>query len=289
MPSIRIYNDIKWIPHTFIGITDDNGNTIYRGFSPEKTGLLGTGSVKDENVDNKLHEFTTLSYEIQISNEQYQKAIDFIEYSQNNPPVYNLPAGAQCTIWALEVLEKGGIISVPHYMPKGIEAAIPGQFVVGLFESIAYNPYTFAFGDAVNIGFDIVADEINNNLEKFAEYLNELAREAIEEVFNSDEIWDKNNDVDEQKDAKENQDDEKINFDGLKDDENIENKDEEQEEQIPEEIEENNEELSQDNNTNGNATNNATNIVELAQQNVSLYNQNINKGYDDIMSFLSGW
>lgn len=201
---------------------------------------MGTGSVEDEATNNKLHEFTTSSYEIQISNEQYQKAIDFIEYSQNNPPVYNLPAGAQCSIWALEVLEKGGIISLPHYMPKGIEAAIPGQFFIGILQSIAYNPYTFAFGDAVNIGFDIVADEINNNLEKFAEYLNELAREAIKEAFNSDEIWNKNNDVDEQKDAKENQDDEKINFDGLKDDENIENKNEEQDGQISEQIEQNN-------------------------------------------------
>ena len=108
MASIRIFNDIKGIPHTFIGITDDNGNTIYRGFSPEKTGLLGVGSVKDEwdYSKNEEHESTTQSYEIQISNEQYQKAIDFIEYSQNNPPVYNLPAGAQCTIWVLEVLEK---------------------------------------------------------------------------------------------------------------------------------------------------------------------------------------
>ena len=53
MASIRIYNDIKGIPHTFIGITDDNGNTIYRGFSPEKTGLLGVSSVKDEATKNK--------------------------------------------------------------------------------------------------------------------------------------------------------------------------------------------------------------------------------------------
>lgn len=81
-----------------------------------------------------------------------------------------------------------------------------------------------------------------------------------------------------------NQDGEKINFDGLKDDENIENKDEEQDGQIPEQIEQNNEEQ----NTSW-ANGNATNIVELAKQNVSLYNQNINKGYDDIMSFLPGF
>lgn len=32
MASIKIYNDVVGSPHTFIGITDDYGNTIYRGF-----------------------------------------------------------------------------------------------------------------------------------------------------------------------------------------------------------------------------------------------------------------
>ena len=81
----------------------------------------------------------------------------------------------------------------------------------------------------------------------------------------------------------ESQDGEKINFDGLKNDENIENKDDEQMGKIPEQIEQNKEEQN-NNTTNGSAAN----IVELAKQNVSLYNQNINKGYDDIMGFLFG-
>ena len=86
-----------------------------------------------------------------------------------------------------------------------------------------------------------------------------------------------------------NQDDEKINFDGLKDDENIENKDEEQMGQILEQIEQNKEEQNKEEQNNNTTNGSATNIVELAKQNVSLYNQNINKGYDDIMGFLSGW
>lgn len=43
MPKVTIYTDTwggaDWIPHTFLGITDKNGNTIYRGFSPDKTKL----------------------------------------------------------------------------------------------------------------------------------------------------------------------------------------------------------------------------------------------------------
>ncbi|MCI6339764.1 MAG: hypothetical protein MR782_02735 [Campylobacter sp.] len=85
--------------------------------------------------------------------------------------------------------------------------------------------------------------------------------------------------------ASQSDNDEKINFDAL---ENIQNdeeqeEEEEQEGEILEEIEQNNEEQNT-----SSANGNATNIVELAKQNVSLYNQNINKGYDDIMGFLFG-
>lgn len=86
----------------------------------------------------------------------------------------------------------------------------------------------------------------------------------------------------------ESQDGEKINFDGLKNDENIENKDDEQMGKIPEQIEQNKEEQNKEEQNNNTTNGSAANIVELAKQNVSLYNQNINKGYDDIMGFLFG-
>ena len=44
MPKVIIYTDI-WgedrIPHTFLGLTDKDGTTIYRGFSSDKPGLWG--------------------------------------------------------------------------------------------------------------------------------------------------------------------------------------------------------------------------------------------------------
>ena len=46
MPKVTIYTDTWGIPHTFLGITDSNGNTIYRGFGPKKAGALGRGSRK---------------------------------------------------------------------------------------------------------------------------------------------------------------------------------------------------------------------------------------------------
>jgi len=49
MPRVTIYTDTWGIPHTFLGITDSNGNTIYRGFGPKKPGLWGEGVVKDDS------------------------------------------------------------------------------------------------------------------------------------------------------------------------------------------------------------------------------------------------
>ena len=49
MPRVTIYTDTWGIPHTFLGITDSNGNTIYRGFGPKKPGLWGERVVKDDS------------------------------------------------------------------------------------------------------------------------------------------------------------------------------------------------------------------------------------------------
>lgn len=84
MASIKIYNDVVGSPHTFIGITDDYGNTIYRGFAPKETGFFGAGEVRDEldYNNNKLHEYTLEPKEIFISTEQYNKLIANVEASQ---------------------------------------------------------------------------------------------------------------------------------------------------------------------------------------------------------------
>jgi|GEM_PF-5310756 hypothetical protein len=103
MPKVTIYTDTlgaDWIPHTFLGITDKNGNTIYRGFSPDKTGFWGNGSVKDDfnYKQGKPHEFQH-AYEIEISQEQYDALISAIKKALMNirfmicREVLNAPCG----------------------------------------------------------------------------------------------------------------------------------------------------------------------------------------------------
>ena len=87
MPKVTIY-------------TDKNGNTIYRGFSPDKTGFWGNGSVKDDfnYKQGKPHEFQH-AYEIEISQEQYDALISAIKKALMNirfmicREVLNAPCG----------------------------------------------------------------------------------------------------------------------------------------------------------------------------------------------------
>ena len=48
-PRLIIYNDIVGLPHTFIGLLNEGGNEILRGFSPEVTALKGKGKIFNEN------------------------------------------------------------------------------------------------------------------------------------------------------------------------------------------------------------------------------------------------
>ncbi len=41
------------IPHTFLKVTDVNGNTYHVGFGPQQTGLVGPGKIFD-NTDNPV-------------------------------------------------------------------------------------------------------------------------------------------------------------------------------------------------------------------------------------------
>lgn len=199
MASIKIYNDVVGSPHTFIGITDDYGNTIYRGFAPKETGFFGAGEVRDEldYNNNKLHEYTLEPKEIFISTEQYNKLIANVEASQKNPPSYELPFGSQCTVWVMDMLNKSGIVNIPVSLDINPLYKSPA----GALQSILFNPYTFWIADGVNNFLDIVSkytDKLKNLLtigekadiaynelydelgEKYASLVNELLNEYKE-------------------------------------------------------------------------------------------------------------
>lgn len=152
---------------------------------------------------------------------------------------------------------------------------------------VAFGYIKFKLKNNDEIPSNTLTKEESLKLQKLADFFENLSEEELEskadeikelleqiDKLSADELKEKLNSLGENQKS---QDGEKINFDGL---ENTESQEEQISEQI-EQIEQNNEEQ----NTSW-ANGSATNIVELAKQNVSLYNQNINKGYDDIMGFL---
>ena len=165
MPKVTIYTDI-WgadgIPHTFLGLTNSNGVEKRVGFAPRRTGLLGSGFVGD----NSTHEYQH-SYEIEISQEQYDNLDNAIKKSEMEPPYYNLPLGIQCTAWAMSMLQEAGIVDqpiAPDIDPKefygnfygdimGENFGRPfGEFIgdfAGYLQTIIYNPYMQRFGFAL--------------------------------------------------------------------------------------------------------------------------------------------
>lgn len=164
MPKVTIYSDIDGFPHSFLGTTDNDGNTIYRGFYPEKTGLAGKGQIKNEiNKDGKLHEFQ-YSKDIEITDEQYAKLVDRIEADKLNPPFYDLPAGSQCSVWVADVLADAGVIDnfinadvnlkekyvnfYSNLFGDKIGKTFGGLLgtYIGWQQTLLYNPYTQALG-----------------------------------------------------------------------------------------------------------------------------------------------
>lgn len=167
MPKVTIYTDTwgaDWIPHTFLGITDKNGNTIYRGFSPDKTGFWGNGSVKDDfnYKQGKPHEFQH-AYEIEISQEQYDALISAIKKSTNEYPFYDLPRGAQCTVWAMTMLQEAGIIDQPLIpdFKKHNDGTL--GIIDGFFQTLVYNPYA-------QMNIFMVKDALDNFLNTVKSY-----------------------------------------------------------------------------------------------------------------------
>jgi hypothetical protein len=155
MPKVTIYSDISGVPHTFLGITGNNGIEKRVGFAPEKPGIFGRGVINDDS----RHEFQYF-YDMEITDEQYTKLMKRIEADESNPPFYNLPVGAQCTVWAMDVLGDAGIINrsiAPNVKIKdqyidfysnifGDEVGkVFGETLgsyVGYVQTIVHNPYT---------------------------------------------------------------------------------------------------------------------------------------------------
>lgn len=121
------------IPHSFLKVTDVNGNVSFVGFAPETTGLVGVGEI----FNNADHRVFNSSGPITLSAEQGTRLMEYVNGSIVTPPYYNLPEGSQCAVWALNGVLKA---MTGETIPTGASVPDPlGQIITTLI-----NPYTTA-------------------------------------------------------------------------------------------------------------------------------------------------
>lgn len=135
-----------WIPHTFLNITDSNGTSTNYGFAPKQQGqLAGTGNVEIQPIPNgKIgHEYDN-TFSMPITDQQYDALMNYIHKTDANPDAYNLPAGEQCTVWAVRGLVTAGIIP-PYFGPlpdNGDLTSTVLHLLFGFKQTELFNPYT---------------------------------------------------------------------------------------------------------------------------------------------------
>lgn len=116
MPTIQVRVDVTDIPHTFIVITDDNGNQEGWGFAPKEAGeMFGEGNIYDDT--NHPYDYSTTPQE--LTQQQYQDLKDFIQNSIENPPYYSVPGdwvppenNNNCTTWVIDAFNSANIPDV---------------------------------------------------------------------------------------------------------------------------------------------------------------------------------
>ncbi len=118
MPTIEIRTDVVGVPHTFIIVDHPDGNSQGYGFGPEASGrLIDRGKVHDDTN----HEWQETTGKMNISNEQYDKLMTYINIK---PPAYNVFTGSQCATWALRGLSEAGIFpDLLALFPNFVETA----------------------------------------------------------------------------------------------------------------------------------------------------------------------
>ena len=183
------------IPHTFIVLTDENGNKRGYGFAPETShSLQGNGKIFDDTD----HKYSATTGKIPLTQEQYQNMINYINESTANPPQYNLFFGSHCATWALNVLDKGNINSLvtPSLDPENI--------VTDVSQTVIFNPYTQYLNIKINqifskasAAYSQTKADFNNSVDKFKNSINDFVRDAkgAANEFSKDaqESWNKFN------------------------------------------------------------------------------------------------
>ena len=125
------------IPHTFIIVTDPNGEQRGYGFAPKESHVLqGAGHIYNDldHEWNKKGQATTGP--IPLDANAHNKLNDYIQKSIENPPPYDLLFGSHCATWAFNGLHAADIteFSYPNMSPD--------NFIRDVSETLVWNPYT---------------------------------------------------------------------------------------------------------------------------------------------------
>jgi len=137
MPKVEIFSYIGWPPHTFMGITDQDGHTSYWGFGPAHSYCpIDVGKVSE--YTDRLYNIS--SGPLAISNVEYSALMDYVNQqiilSNNNQLVYDLLNGRECTNWCINGLRAAGL-PVLTEMSLGFKTFL---------DTLAFNPYSQYLG-----------------------------------------------------------------------------------------------------------------------------------------------
>lgn len=133
MPSVELRVHVSGVPHSFLIVTGPDGVEHGYGFAPlNHLELQGPGSIHDDT----LSPYDSTTGKIELLNEDYNKLVDYISRSIDNPPPYDFFFGSQCADWATKGLIEAGIpaIAWPNLFPDNL--------LQDLAETLVWNPYT---------------------------------------------------------------------------------------------------------------------------------------------------
>jgi hypothetical protein len=110
-PTIEFRLDTLGMPHTYVVINNGSGNLQMYGFAPAIAGSAwGAGHVFNEAISGPAsspHPYNWTTGPIALTTEQFNRVVNEINSSIENPPYYNLPASFlyssqvnQCATWA---------------------------------------------------------------------------------------------------------------------------------------------------------------------------------------------
>jgi hypothetical protein len=142
--TFEIRNDTSWgIPHSFIVVSDAQGNSYGYGFYPAESGAPNSSGAI---ADNTAHEYTTSSEPIPLTLDQYSRIRDYVNSSIASPPPYAIGFGSHCAAWAMTAAVVTGVASsvIPA---SGME---PNSFFTDIMDTVACNPYTMTIEQIVN-------------------------------------------------------------------------------------------------------------------------------------------